>query len=107
MRLHRLKTWPEPFQAVLDGRKTHEARVDDRGFAVGDGLVLLEYEPMTSSGFGALTCRWAIVTVEYVTPGGRFGVERGACVMSVKLLERGCGDGARFKAERNLERSTP
>lgn len=45
-RVHHLKTWPEPFQAVIDGRKRHEVRVDDRGFAVGDVLTLKEWDPI-------------------------------------------------------------
>lgn len=39
---HDLKTDPEPFEAVLSGRKTHEIRLNDRGFKVGDRLVLRE-----------------------------------------------------------------
>lgn len=74
MTLHELKTWPEPFQALREGRKTYEVRrcrsihsnapeVRARGFAglfsapivhqgpkerdyrVGDVLVLREWEP--------------------------------------------------------------
>lgn len=46
MATHRLKTWPEPFAAVETGEKTHEIRADDRGgYAIGDVLVLQEYEP--------------------------------------------------------------
>ncbi len=40
---HRLKIRPEFFQAVTDGRKTFELRKDDRGFSVGDGLILSEW----------------------------------------------------------------
>ena len=41
-RLHRLKTDPEVYQAVLAGRKTFEIRLNDRDFRVGDELLLME-----------------------------------------------------------------
>jgi hypothetical protein len=40
--IHELKTDHEPFAALLSGEKTHEIRNDDRGFKVGDTLVLKE-----------------------------------------------------------------
>ena len=42
MKAHVLKTDSEPFQAVLEGRKQYEIRLDDRGFAVDDVLILLD-----------------------------------------------------------------
>ena len=45
MKTHALKTHPEPFAAVCLGHKTCEVRKDDRGFKVGDVLLLEEYEP--------------------------------------------------------------
>jgi len=40
MRWHELKTDPDVFDAVALGLKTFEIRKDDRGFKVGDGLLL-------------------------------------------------------------------
>jgi hypothetical protein len=44
MKRHELKTDPDAFNAVLLGTKTHEIRKNDRGFAVGDELLLHETE---------------------------------------------------------------
>lgn len=41
---HNLKCWPEHFAPLRDGTKTCELRLDDRGFAVGDTLVLWEWD---------------------------------------------------------------
>lgn len=43
-RCHELKTWPEPFAAILSGEKRHEVRKNDRGFKVGDVLHLREWK---------------------------------------------------------------
>ena len=43
--VHKLKTWPEYFQAVKNGTKTFEIRKNDRNYQVGDILVLQEYVP--------------------------------------------------------------
>ncbi|MDF2680174.1 MAG: hypothetical protein K0R47_1364 [Brevibacillus sp.] len=38
--VHELKTWPEYFNAVMDGTKKAEIRKNDRGFKVRDALLL-------------------------------------------------------------------
>lgn len=43
MKVHELKIWPSFFRAVSEGTKTYEIRKDDRGFEVGDVLLLLEF----------------------------------------------------------------
>ena len=42
---HKLKTWPEYFEAVLSGTKNFEIRIADRKFLEGDTLLLCEYNP--------------------------------------------------------------
>lgn len=95
-RTHDLKTWPEPFQAILDGRKRYEIRVDDRGFAVGDELLLLEYRPAETRENGLGVCfyskggytdRRVRARVTYMTPGGAWGLPRDLCVLSIEVLQ--------------------
>lgn len=88
---HELKTWPDSFEDVVAGAKGFEVRKDDRGYAVGDVLVLREYEPHAHSVdpetqvetpgryTGRLTCR----AVTYLMRGGRHGVEHGYVVLGI------------------------
>lgn len=41
--IHKLKILPGYFKAVCEGVKTFEIRKNDRGFKVGDKLILMEY----------------------------------------------------------------
>lgn len=49
---HELKTWPQYFAAIVAGRKNFEVRKDDRGFEVGDELVLQEWCPLMGNYTG-------------------------------------------------------
>jgi hypothetical protein len=76
---HDLKTWPDAFQAVWDGRKTAEFRRDDRGFDVGDVLRLREWDPKTSLYSGrAIEAR-----ITHISPGGRSGIPEGFAMLSL------------------------
>lgn len=87
MTTHDLKTWPAPFFAVLDGTKTHEIRVADRPFAVGDVLHLREWVPLPNGGREAYyTGRSVDVEVTYLSSGGSWGLPDNLCVMSIRLL---------------------
>ncbi len=41
---HELKIQPKYFRAILDGKKTFEIRKNDRGYKVGDKVVLKEWK---------------------------------------------------------------
>lgn len=49
---HDLKIHPVPFAAVCSGLKAFEIRRDDRGFQVGDGLLLREWDPLARTYTG-------------------------------------------------------
>lgn len=102
MRIHVLKCWPESFSALHAGTKTYEVRKDDRGYMVGDILRLREWEPgpgayhINGEGwFGSsrytveegYTGRSAYYRVSYMTPGGRWGLPEGVCVLGVVPCE--------------------
>ncbi len=78
MKTHRLKIMPEFFEAVCDGRKLFECRKNDRNFAVGDELVLME---AVASGFN--TGREVLMKVTYVLPGGQYGIDPEWCVLGI------------------------
>jgi hypothetical protein len=42
---HEIKCWPQYFCRVLDGSKTFEVRVNDRGYQPGDEVVMKEWNP--------------------------------------------------------------
>jgi hypothetical protein len=79
VKLHPLKTWPEYFEAIGCGHKTFEARKDDRGFQVGDVLLLEEFDPAKSTYTG----RHIFMKISYILRGPGFGIESGYCVMSL------------------------
>lgn len=92
---HELKTWPEFFQAVWDGDKTFELRKDDRPYAVGDLLVLREFDPSgvtvdpetQCESPGAYTERSLLRRVTYVLRGDgaeRFGLKSGYCILGLE-----------------------
>jgi ParB family transcriptional regulator, chromosome partitioning protein len=82
MATHELKTHPAPFQAIMEGAKTFELRVDDRDppFAVGDRLHLREWDPATGEYTG-----YAVgADVSYLLRGPAFGLPGGYVIMSLE-----------------------
>lgn len=77
---HELKTWPTQYHEVCSRQKTFELRVNDRDFAVGDELLLREWEPTTKNYTG----RSVVVGVTSILSGGQFGLAEGLCIMSIR-----------------------
>lgn len=88
MATHELKTVQPHFAAVQSGAKRAEIRRDDRGFAVGDVLVLREYDPTTSEHTG----RFVEVRVTHVLKGF-VGLAEGWVSLSVEPLQPSLFDG--------------
>lgn len=101
---HILKCWPNSFDAIKNGTKRFEWRRDDRGFEVGDVLVLRKYDPAPGpGGYGEVGYVMQTrpgrhmsdytelrVRVTYILRG-LFGVPDGYCVMSIEPATPGEG----------------
>ena len=75
---HQIKCWPEPFQAMLEGRKTAEFRLNDRDYRVGDVLWIREWCPEA----GAYTDRSLTRRISHVLSSG-FGLPEGYAMLSL------------------------
>ena len=78
--VHVLKTWPEMYEAVETGRKTVELRRDDRGYRVGDFLLLHCYDPETDEFRPFRLVR----EVTHIVKGGAWGLQLGFVAMSLR-----------------------
>lgn len=86
MSTHKLKTWPKPFAAIIEGRKRYEIRVNDRDYQVGDALHLVEFIPANGNQSpGMYTGESITAEVTYMTKGGEWGLPDDLCVMSIEV----------------------
>lgn len=96
---HILKCWPNSYDAIEAGVKCFEWRRDDRGFEVGDVLVLRKWDPtpgtLGSKGYVMTRAKPTHlidsytelrVRVTYILRG-QFGVPENYCVMSIEVME--------------------
>ena len=77
---HDLKVWKRFFDVVNGGDKSFELRFDDRGFRVGDTLVLREWDDDMQRYTGRLTEK----VVTYILAGPLFGLQEGFVAMAIK-----------------------
>lgn len=81
---HDLKVWPDYYDAIEDGRKPFEIRLNDRKYKVGDTLRLREYAP----GPDEYTGRECRRTVTFMLDGNdpqafAFGLKAGFVAMGI------------------------
>lgn len=75
MKTHEIKILPLYFMAVIDGKKNFELRKDDRGYQVGDVVMLKEWTGKSYTGreFGT--------KIKYVLRGcPEYGLMEGYCI---------------------------
>jgi len=87
---HRLKCWPEFFEPIKAGNKTHDLRrSDDRDFQVGDRILLEEYDPEKRTYTG----RKLVVRITYITSSdlpcalSKVALHPDFCILSIGLCE--------------------
>lgn len=81
---HEVKCWPEFYAKVVAREKPFEIRKNDRGYATGDTITLIEYNPFfildqshPLNQEGAYTGNQETFEIGYLLKGGRFGLEKG------------------------------
>ena len=87
--LHKLKTEPTYFSAVLRGDKTFEIRKNDRNFRLNDEVLLEEFIPKNyyeddkeEEYSGKIIHR----RISYVLTGGKFGLENGYVILGLAVI---------------------
>jgi len=88
--IHELKTWPYFFNLVWAGQKNWELRINDRGFAMGDTVLLQEYDPQMKCYTG-LKIRAVITSM--LGAGSRLadqvgGLEEGYCILGIRVVSK-------------------
>jgi hypothetical protein len=80
---HALKTWPEYYKQVAEGKKNFEIRKMDRPFKVGEKIILQEWDNVNNCYTGRETEK----RIDYILEGGMFGLMEDYCCMSLSDIE--------------------
>lgn len=87
MKFHELKTDPAPFEAIVAGNKTFEIRRNDRGFAVGDILVLFKTtrkgQDIAEGAELAYAGKVATVKITHGLLSAAYGLVTGFAILSI------------------------
>lgn len=81
--VHKVKCWPNYYDAIVAGDKRFDVRRDDRGYQKGDIVCLQKYDPKTCRFVGSrATMPYSIEKeIKYILTGGQFGIEPGYVVL--------------------------
>lgn len=82
MKTHKLKSWPQYFHYLIGNVKSFDVRINDRDFCIGDHILFEEWDPEKQEYTGRVLLR----KVTYMMLGGKFGLEKNAVVMALKML---------------------
>lgn len=88
--IHDLKCIQPFFKEIWAGKKTWELRKDDRGFAIGDGLKLSEYDPELQCYTG-LRINARITTMLGAGSGLADqigGLKKDYCILGIEIVSR-------------------
>ncbi len=80
---HLLKTEGYLWDAVADGTKTYEIRLNDRGFQTGDTLWLYRLKDDKTGGVDT-TVDHLVKRISHILQGGQFGLEPRYCILSLE-----------------------
>lgn len=90
MTVHVLKSWVGLFEPIFNGEKTHDLRVMDRSYKVGDLCLLREYDPTAKSYTG----REVAVKIGYITDSTNhcafspFGLHQAMGILSITKIDK-------------------
>lgn len=79
---HELDSYPEQFEAIVQGLKTFMCGFDNQSFRVGDKLKINEFNPETI----LYTGRFTEMKVIYIQEGGKNDIPENYIIMSIKKI---------------------
>lgn len=85
---YEVKSWPAFFSAMISGKKTHDFRdMRDRKYAVGDRMLLREYDPFGGGYTGRVAQAYITYITSKVTPCAMSSavLDPNFCVLSVRV----------------------
>ncbi|CAB4943729.1 unannotated protein [freshwater metagenome] len=88
--IHSLKSWPNFFGPIVAGDRRHELRRNDRGFRIGDEILLNEFDP----ALVAYTGRTCLVTITSITSSefpcavSDVGLNPDFCILTISLVSQ-------------------